>query len=141
MREYDKQRYIEKRDEIIDKVKKYQKDNKEKYKESQKKSYQKNLEKNRAKSREWYYKNKLLIDNSEYQKKYYQEHKEELREIHKKYYQEHKAELKIKRQERDKMQGYSTQKRYYQEHRDEILAKAKEKRMRAKENADGNNKG
>ena len=60
------------------------------------------------------------LDKKSYGKKYYQDHKEEIKEYNNKYREEHKEELKEKR------------KKYYQEHKEEIKKYSEEHKEESK---------
>jgi len=90
----------------------------------------------------WYIENNKCVNKNiptrtdkEYNKKYYEEHKDRHTEHNKKYYEEHKEERieyqkKYKEEHKDRYTEY--QKKYREQNRDKINAKAIEKRQQAK---------
>ena len=68
------------------------------------------------------------LDKKSYGKKYYQDHKEEIKEYNKKYREEHKEELKEKR------------KKYYQEHKEDRIEYGKKYKEEHKEELKEKNK-
>jgi hypothetical protein len=79
------------------------------------------------------------MTNTEYSKKYYQEHKEEIKSKNKKYKQEHKEEVKQYEQkytENNKEKRKEYMKEYYKEHSDEYRNRAQ---IWKKENKEKNN--
>ena len=79
------------------------------------------------------------LDKKSYRKKYYQEHKEEIKEYGKKYREEHKEEIK-KYSEEHKQELKEKRKKYYQEHKEDMKEYLKKYREEHKEELKEKNK-